>query len=222
MTPFHPLFNGLPLAQYHCAKADFFAKNTHVQGMVMRITLYLDTARTIVRETHEWYENRKDKLYKRVRCFIGARKFVEFFHPGSAGEVRQWTEYPGKRTEVDFYVEGRLDRMTRREEVVGEKVTEHFQGRIDHLSFRSVLFTVDRAQVRNMGGPAWIAPAGPDSPLPFSPLSWTRCASYVMGGPAWIHPLPLTSRHAHAPSRWGRGSSPSPVGASRPSSSYCA
>ena len=71
----------------------------------MRITLYLDNARTIVKETHEWYENRKDKMYKRVRCFIGSRKFVEFFHPGSAGDVKQWTEYPGKRMEVDFYVD---------------------------------------------------------------------------------------------------------------------
>lgn len=114
--------------QYHCAKADFFARNTQVQGMVMRITLYLDSARTIVKETHEWYENRKDKMYKRIRYYIGSRRFVEFFHPGSMGEVRQWTEYPGKRMEVDFYVDGRLDRMARREEVVGEKVSEFFEG----------------------------------------------------------------------------------------------
>jgi len=183
--------------QYHCAKADFFAKNTHAQGMVMRITLYLDTARTIVRETHEWYENRKDKLYKRVRGFIGARKFVEFFHPGSAGEVKQWTEFPGKRTEVDFYVEGRLDRMARREEVVGEKVTEYFEGRTDHLSFRSVLFTVDRAQVSTRVAAVFAVV-----------FSRSRLLSLSLS----LSPV----------CRWGRGSSHCPAEASRPSSLWCA
>jgi hypothetical protein len=34
-----------------------------------------------------------------------------------------YSQYTGKKTEIDFYVDGRLDRLVRRVEVVGEKVT---------------------------------------------------------------------------------------------------
>ena len=115
----------------------------------MCITIYLNAARTIVKEIHEWFENRKDKLYKRVRYFLGERHFVEYYNPGSYGEVKQWTEYPGKRIEIDFYVQGRLDRLTRRVEIIGEKITEEFEGRTDLIIYRSVLFTIDKSAVGN-------------------------------------------------------------------------
>ena len=114
----------------------------------MRVMTYLDKDRTIVKEINEWFENRKDKMYKRVRTFLGPNnRFVEFYNPGGSGEVKQWTNYPGKRAEIDFYVDGRLDRLVRRVEIVGEKVYEIFQGRTDCLIYRSVLFTVDKASV---------------------------------------------------------------------------
>ena len=116
--------------------------------MVMRVMTYLDKDRTIVKEINEWFENRKDKMYKRVRTFLDANnRVVEFYNPGGPGEVKQWTNYPGKRSEIDFYVDGRLDRLVRRVEVVGEKVFEIFQGRTDCLIYRSVLFTVDKMSV---------------------------------------------------------------------------
>ena len=40
------------------------------QCMVMRVMTYLDKDRTIVKEINEWFENRKDKMYKRVRTFL--------------------------------------------------------------------------------------------------------------------------------------------------------
>jgi hypothetical protein len=116
--------------------------------MVMRITSYLNKERTIVKEITEWFENRKDKMFKRVRVMLGGEnRFMEFYHPGGAGEIKQWTQYPGKRIEVDFHVSGRLDRMVRRVETVGEKVAEHFIGRTDNLVYRSVLFTSDSSVV---------------------------------------------------------------------------
>ena len=36
---------GKRTVQYYCAKADFFAKNTNPQAMVMRIIMYLDLPR---------------------------------------------------------------------------------------------------------------------------------------------------------------------------------
>lgn len=111
--------NGKRSVKYYCAKADFFARKVHAQSMVMRVTLYLDQECTIVKEIHEWFEGRHDFMYKRIRYFLDQRRFIEFYHPGSFGEVKKWLEYPGKKIEVDYFVDGRLDRLVRREENIG-------------------------------------------------------------------------------------------------------
>jgi hypothetical protein len=139
--------SGKRSVQYYCAKADLFARRVHPQCMVMRITTYLDQACTIVKEIFEWFEGRPDRLYKRVRYFLENRRFVEFYHPGSFGEVKKWTEYIGKVVECDFYVDGRLDRLARRVESIGHSVVEHFVGRTDFLTNRTVLLTNDRQLV---------------------------------------------------------------------------
>lgn len=136
--------HGKRTTQYFKAKVDVFARNINPQSMVMRIVQYLDVAKTIVSEIHEWFENRKDKMYKRIRYYLGKAHFIEYYHPGSVGEVKQWTEYSGKLIQVDFHVNGRLDRMSRREEVIGSNVSEHFEGRSDRLVHRSIDLTVDK------------------------------------------------------------------------------
>lgn len=149
--------SGRRTVQYCRAKVDYFAKNKHPQAMVMRIITYLDRSHTQVKEIHEWFENRRDKLYKRVRHVLDG-KFVEHFFPGSVGEVKQWVEYPGKRRDIDFYVSGRLDRMYRREETIGEKIVELFEGRTDYLNFRSVWVTLDRSKAGNRS--SYMLPGG--------------------------------------------------------------
>jgi hypothetical protein len=138
--------NGRRSVQYFRAKADFFARGVSSQSMSMRIIKYLDVAQTIVSEIHEWFENRKDKMFKRVRYYLNNARTVEFYHPGNPSCIKQWTEYPGKQIHVDFYVEGRIDRLLRREEVIGNSVVETFQGNSNHLIYRSVHFTTDRSQ----------------------------------------------------------------------------
>lgn len=132
--------------QYFKAKVDYYSKNQHPQAMVMRVIIYLDSSKIVVKEIHEWYENRKDKMYKRVR-YVLEGKFIEEYFPGSVGEVKKWVEYPGKRRDIDFYVNGRLDRMYRREEIIGEKISEYFQGRTDFLTYRSILLTLNKEKV---------------------------------------------------------------------------
>ena len=153
--------NGKRSVQYYCAKADLFARRVHPQCMVMRITTYLDQACTIVKEIYEWFEGRPDRMYKRVRYFLDNRRFVEFYHPGSFQDVKKWTEYPGKVVECDFYVDGRLDRLARREETIGVSVVEHFNGRADFLTQRTVLLTADRQVVGTRQFP--LATSGPHS-----------------------------------------------------------
>ena len=130
---------------YKRAKLDRFAKYTHSQGLVMRLTKYLDADRVICKEIHEWFEGRKDKLYRRVRTMLGAYRFEEYFHPGSNGEVKRWVEIPGKRIEVDFYVDGRLDRLKRREEEFTVSVNEIFEGRVDLLQSQRTEVTTESA-----------------------------------------------------------------------------
>lgn len=136
--------NGKRSVQYYCCKVDFFARSVNAQAMVMRITTYLDANCTIVKEIYEWFENRSDHMFKRVRYFLHNRRFVEYYTPGSKGEVKKWTEYPGKVIEVDYYVNGRLDRLLRREETIGSCVTEHFTNRTDHMIYRSRMLTSER------------------------------------------------------------------------------
>ncbi len=135
--------NGHRTVLYCKSKVDLFAKNLQPDGIVMRIVSYHDERKVIVSEIHEWFENRKDRMYKRSRYNLGKTKQVEYYHPGSLGEVKQWNEYPGKRRDVYFHVDGRLDRLYRREEIIGEKISEYYEGRTDYMLFRSVLMTTD-------------------------------------------------------------------------------
>lgn len=152
---------GKRTVQYYCAKADFFAKAVNNQSMVMRVTLFLDKSCTTVKEVHEWFESRKDKMYKRVRYVLENRRFVEYYHPGSMGEMKKKTEYPGRSIETDFHVDGRLDRMCRREEVIGERINEYFQGRTDLMDYRSIDITTDSALA---GSRQFILPGGTLAP----------------------------------------------------------
>ena len=74
-------------------------------------------------------------------CFESLRHFLHhlffFFPAGSVGEVKKWTEFSGKAIEIDFYVDGRLDKLKRREEVLGKEINEYFEGRTDQLVYRS-------------------------------------------------------------------------------------
>ena len=142
--------SGKRTIQYYCAKADMYSRKMNSQCMVMRITVYLDQSCLTVKEVHEWFENRNDKMFKRVRYSLPDsvdRRFEEFYSAGSYGEVKKRVEFPGKRIELDFYVDGRLDRLGRRVEVLGSSISEYFEGRTDYLTFRQVDLTSEKALV---------------------------------------------------------------------------
>eukprot|EP00605_Chrysophyceae_sp_TOSAG23-4_P002278 GSChrysophyteH1.ASY1.ANO1.2523.1 assembled CDS len=130
--------------QYHCAKASFYARGINEQSMTMSIVQYLDVECTIVKEIHEWFENRADQLYKRVRYALNPSRTVEYYHPGSLGGVKTWTEIPGKSIDVEYYVDSRLDRLHKRTEVIGKEIIENFSGRTDCLIYRATTCTIDK------------------------------------------------------------------------------
>lgn len=135
--------SGFTTLQYYCCKVDYYARGINSQSMVMRVTKYLDEDCIIVSDIFEWYENRKDKLYKRVRSYLHTYQWTEYYHPGSVGEVQTWNELPGKSIHVTFYVVGRLDGLYERIENIGSSVTEKFQNRTDLLVERTVNYVTD-------------------------------------------------------------------------------
>ena len=122
---------------YKKAKLELFAVNTHEQGLVERLTVYKDLDRTIVKECRETFVNRRDRLVRRMRCPL-ERKVHESFGPGRLLSLKDLIEYTGKRREMHFYVNARLDGLKCREEDIGKKIIENFEGRGDNLIYRSI------------------------------------------------------------------------------------
>ena len=67
---------------FYCAKVDYYSRTNNSQCMVMRITHYLEPECITIKEIYEWYDNRKDKLYKRIRYYLNTFHFIEYYHPG--------------------------------------------------------------------------------------------------------------------------------------------
>ncbi|CAN0415525.1 unnamed protein product, partial [Ectocarpus sp. 12 AP-2014] len=122
---------------YRRTKAELFAENVHPEGTTMRLTLYKDRRCTIAKEIREVFVNRADRLYSRVR-FPLEGKVSELFRPGRANSLRNLVTWSGRRRELYFFVEARLDGLVSRVEDIGKKVIQTMQGRTDRLTYRSV------------------------------------------------------------------------------------
>mmetsp|Transcript_17952 Transcript_17952/g.56287 ORF Transcript_17952/g.56287 Transcript_17952/m.56287 type:complete len:580 (-) Transcript_17952:1261-3000(-) len=129
---------------YSRSKLELYTDNKHEQAMTMRVSLYKDTARSILVESIEYFRLRHDCLDKRHRYPL-CGKTVEHFLPGRAFSLRQLTEISGRRRKLMFYVEARQDGLVCREDILGVKVLERFQGRSDRLVYRSVAVGQNRA-----------------------------------------------------------------------------
>ena len=116
---------------------ELFAEGFHEQGMVSRLTVFKDVDRTVVKESVESFVNRRDKLTKRVRKPL-ERMVHESFDPGRPSSLKYLIEWAGKRREMHFYVNARLDGLLCREEDMGKKIVEKFEGRSDNLTYRSI------------------------------------------------------------------------------------
>jgi hypothetical protein len=105
--------------------------------MVSRLTLFRDAQRTMPLEVREQFVNRRDKLRRRTR-FPLEGTVVEEFEQGRPHGLRKHVDVTGKRREFHFYTSARLDSLVRREEDLGKKAVEVFEGRDDQLVYRSV------------------------------------------------------------------------------------
>lgn len=144
--------NGRRTVQYYCAKADFFARGTNAQGMVLRITRYLDKQCTMVSETTEWFENRADRMYKRVRTFLDTKMnptnpaqpglFQDLGTSGKLGETLLTTtklsQLFGARKVVQYYQAGAKDDIQCWTDFPGKCVAVDYfvAGRLDRIQRR--------------------------------------------------------------------------------------
>jgi len=144
---------------YRRSRAELFAENSRKDGMVQKLTLYSDVARTKLIDVTELFANRKDKLRKRVRTFkkgvnidqtTPEALIQEYFDPGRPDALQMLEEKPSGR-ELTFYHKATLDGMVKRIESFTRnrdpkkndalhKVIEVFEGHQQRLKYRSITF----------------------------------------------------------------------------------
>ena len=133
---------------YKRCKVELYANNVHEMGLVMRTTTYRDLGRTIPLEILELFQNRRDKLFRRIRvplqCLI-----KESFAPGRSSGIKDLIAVLGRKRVMKFYLSARLDGLLQREENVGAGMVEVFEGRDDCLNRRDVV--VDRNAMASRG-----------------------------------------------------------------------
>jgi hypothetical protein len=129
--------DGLRTIYFRRSKLELLAANLHAEGLTVRLTLYRDLKRTVVQEVREVFENRQDRLARRIRC-PRRRLMKEYFLPGRPAALKHSYDCLGMLREQSFYVEARLDGLKCRSEEIGKKIVEHYEGRPDHLIYRSI------------------------------------------------------------------------------------
>jgi hypothetical protein len=140
--------SGQTMVLYQKAKLEEYADGSHEQGLVMRLTIFKDRARTVPIEIRENFKCRKDKLEFRIRYPLEGKVWEHFLpgrHVTSAPEaLKDRIEWIGRRRELHFYTSARIDGLVRREDDIGTKSIEIFQGRDDKRVYRSVSMSQDR------------------------------------------------------------------------------
>jgi len=139
---------------YARCKMEIFAEYKRTDGLVSRLTLYADDERTQPIEIREKLARRADCLVERVtNVESGAmhERFVRGHRDHSTGGAA-YGGAQGRMTglksvfldadhrELCFFPGARLDGLVHRVRTFGVKVHEVFEGRDDHLIYRSVSF----------------------------------------------------------------------------------
>ncbi|DBA85904.1 TPA: hypothetical protein ACH3X1_005449 [Trebouxia sp. C0004] len=133
---------GIKSLLYHRCQHEIFAlfgECCRWDGMVEKLTLYEDDARTVAVEVREVFLQRKDKLQER-RSWPLKETTWEVLAPGARGALKQATLVKGLRRDLLFYHQARLDSLVERTEAIGSKTIERFEGRDDHLMYRSIRY----------------------------------------------------------------------------------
>eukprot|EP00842_Homolaphlyctis_polyrhiza_P004040 jgi/Hompol1/4637/HPOL_001817-RA len=132
--------SGTKIVTYKNAKMEIFADYHRADGMVSRVTYLSPEGQTT--QIHEFFDNRRDKLYQRIRVPDSAC-VREFFSPGRVPHgLKEHILINNETTEMHFYPSARSDGLLKRLESP-RKVIETFIEREDCLSYRSVTYEIE-------------------------------------------------------------------------------
>ncbi|KAK9811814.1 hypothetical protein WJX72_010643 [[Myrmecia] bisecta] len=133
---------GAKTTAYHRCQHEIFAlfgECSRWDGMVERLQVYEDDARSVIGETLERYQRRRDRLRER-RILPQQDSVQESFDPGASFGLKELLVVKGERRRMTFYPAARLDGLVCREEQIGSCMNESFTGRDDRLIQRSVRY----------------------------------------------------------------------------------
>ncbi|KAJ1535359.1 hypothetical protein HK096_002703, partial [Nowakowskiella sp. JEL0078] len=121
--------SGSKCVTFSNARVETFADYHRADGMVSRITFFINESKNFNGEIHETFENRRDKLRQRIRIPY-LDKIHEFFDPGRPHGLKEHIIVAGKTIEMHFYSSARSDGL----------IIEHFTDREDLLIYKSETF----------------------------------------------------------------------------------
>ncbi|KAJ3015324.1 hypothetical protein HKX48_004663 [Thoreauomyces humboldtii] len=130
--------SGAKMVIYRDARHEVYADYFRKDGMVARTIFFSDDTRGYTGEIRETFQNRRDKLYQRVR--IPYEGIVhEFFEAGRLHGLKEHIILDDRTKAMHFYPSARFDGLIKRvDETV--KIIEHYTDREDRLVYRSVTF----------------------------------------------------------------------------------
>jgi hypothetical protein len=128
--------SGSKIMAWRNCKLEIFAPYHRPDGMYARLTIFSDQKRNILGEIYERFDNRKDKLKKRLRV-PSTGMLYEFFERGRPHALQEHVLENGLTVRIRFYREARSDGLYVREETP-RKIIERFADREDRLVYRSV------------------------------------------------------------------------------------
>lgn len=122
-----------------CNVEKFAPHSPGKQGLVLRLTLFEDSARQVISEIREIFEQRKDNLFKRVTIpsqsasvsweipefIFNPLPFVDCvklrYSPGKPSGIQDFIEIPGVSLILRFYPKSRVDGLVTRTETINKK-----------------------------------------------------------------------------------------------------
>ena len=139
--------DGAKTVFYKKCRVDFYSECHAVDGLVKKVTLYEDYRRIITKEIRCYFKNRKDRLVVRRRFPFEFKKIEHYESSGPVQDATHWKkiiEVDGESRKLYFYHHRVKDGLIYREEHVGKKTFEFYNGREDKLIYRSVTFDPDQ------------------------------------------------------------------------------
>ncbi|KAL5464124.1 hypothetical protein EMCRGX_G033091 [Ephydatia muelleri] len=124
---------------YKKAKLEKFAEYLNQDGLVTKLTIYNDSARTEKVKVNSYFTHRNDRLQTRTEtCHNG--QIMECFGPGRQWDLKEHTYYKSSNSRsFSFYSYARVDGLSQRD-ISDSEVVEHFEKREDFLCYRHTTY----------------------------------------------------------------------------------